>query len=438
MAMLVMAAALTGTHPTARTVRTASPAAAVAQQARELSPKERLEVFDEVWRLVEEKYYDATFNGVDWNAVRERYRPLVESVVSDRDFYVLLNQMVGELHDAHTRVRSPLQRQNRRRNQATGTGVSIGEVEGKPVIYSVTAGSEAERAGIKPGMVVRTIDGQPVAQALAAARRDIGTSSSDRATRLLAYSRIIAGDPDTPLRLGLTRADGTQLEATLDRRTVSAPVRVTARLLPSGVAYIGFNRFQPPAAKQIDEALSRFKNAPGLILDIRSNGGGDGEEGLRIATLFFDHKVPAARIITRTGKPPSALFGLVKMPKEFEVGRTGGQKYSNPVVILVNEATGSAAEFFANTLQENGRALVMGTRSCGCVLGVLNPRELKGGGELTISEIGFITAHGRRLEGTGVIPDKSITETLDDLRHGHDPALEEAEKSLIRGPATGS
>lgn len=395
-----------------------------------LTAQERSDVFEYVWKTIEEKYYDPAFNGTDWQAVRERYRPRLEATAGVEEFYALLSQMTGELRDAHTRVRSPRQNEERKRQQATSAGVRLYEVEGTPVVFSVTVDSEAARAGVAAGMVVRTVDGRDVSEALAGARRDVGASSSERAVRLLSYSRLIAGAPDTPLKLGLTRADGTPFDVTLMRRTINVPAQVTSRLLPSGYAYLKLNRFLPPAARQMKDALQKFKDAPGLILDLRANGGGDGAEGMKLGGYFFNDKVPIARIVTRTGKPPSAFFGLMSLPKEFQAGRKGGQLYANPIVVLINEATGSTSELFASAMQEQGRAAIIGTQSCGCVLGVLKHRELKGGGELDISEIGFVTAKGRTLEGHGVTPDRATVVTLADLQQQHDSTLDEAEKYL--------
>ena len=78
-------------------------------------------------------------------------------------------------------------------------------------------------------------------------------------------------------------------------------------------------------------------------------------------------------------------------------------------------------------MQEQNRASVIGTQSCGCVLGILNHKRLKDGGDLAISEIGFVTAKGRTLEGNGVLPDKPVAVTLADLQSGRDAALREAE-----------
>ena len=97
-----------------------------------LTPKDRADVFDDVWEIVNQKYYDSAFNGVNWRAVRERYRPQVDRVDSDEDFYGLLRRMVGELHDAHTRFSTPEERRERERLQAVSAGLAIFEVESKP------------------------------------------------------------------------------------------------------------------------------------------------------------------------------------------------------------------------------------------------------------------------------------------------------------------
>lgn len=304
------------------------------------------------------------------------------------------------------------------------------EVEGQSVVVRVAPDTEAARAGVEAGMLVRAIDDKPVAQRLTEISQEIGNSSSARAAKVFLYRRLLAGEPDTALKLGLTRQDGTAFDVTLTRRTISTAPKVEARLLTSGVAYIRFNRFHPEATKGVRDALAQYKTAPGLIIDLRNNGWGELDETLSIAGFFFDEKVTLARVLTRSGKPPSVAFGLVKLPLELSVSSKGKQLYAGKVVVLVNEASGSGAELLTTALQENGRAQVVGTQSCGCVLSVMNHRKIKGGGELNISEFGFVTAKNRRIEGEGVVPDKAIALTIADLRRGRDLALEEAEKLL--------
>src|SRR5262249_34323686 len=129
-------------------------------------------------------------------------------------------------------------------------------------------------------------------------------------------------------------------------------------------------------------------------------------------------------------KPFSALGGLFKVGLELYAGKKGRQLYSGPVAILVRGRTASAAEMFSAGMQESGRAQVFGTQTCGCVLGVVKNRRVKGGGVLEISEILWLTPKGRRLEGEGVLPDHAITPSIADLQQKRDAPLEEAEKSL--------
>src|SRR6267378_130265 len=169
-----------------------------SQASRELlSEKDRIGVFEKVWKAVNDKYYDPSFNGVDWNAVHERYRPLIGGVKTDTEFYALLNRLLNELHDPHTVFRTPRTIEANKRQQATSTGIILREVEGLPAVFNVEPNSDAARAGVEPGMIVRTIDGQLVAERLALARKEVGASSPERLTLLRVYARLLAGGADT-------------------------------------------------------------------------------------------------------------------------------------------------------------------------------------------------------------------------------------------------
>jgi len=391
----------------------------------QISAVERTDIFEQVWTTINEKYYDASFNGVDWQAVKKKYSARLGNVSGDKDFYVLLDQMAGELHDSHTRVYSPLQRDERKNRKRAGSGITIKEIEGVPVISSVAPDSEAARLGIKAGMIVRTVNNQPIKQAIAEALSAVGVSSSERATRARVFSKILTGESETILNLELTDADGKTSKFALTRRAFSAKLQVTAQVLASGIAYLKFSGFDESLEKQIEQSLKDFKDAPALILDLRGNGGGDGEFGLRFAGHFFNDKITVAKIVTRSGKPP-----IPEMPMLLEAGTKEAQIFSRPLVILVNEGTASTSELVTNALQEQKRAVVFGTNSCGCVLAFLDYKPLKGGGDLTLSEFGFITPKGKKLEGEGIVPDKIIPLNLKDVRAGRDATLREAEQFL--------
>jgi len=383
-----------------------------------LSPKDRVEVFEEVWETVDERYYDSSFNGVDWRAVRVRYRPLIDSATGDQEFYNLLKRMVGELHDAHTRFHTPEERRERERLQAVSAGLSIYEVEGKPVVIAVETDSDAARAGVQEGMIVLAIDGKPVAERLAEVRSRVAGSSTDRAVRLRIYRMLIDGEPGTTLRMRLARADGSPLDVALTRRIVSDNAVVASRRLPSGIGYIRLTLWKSPIRKQFKRALDQLKDAPGVVIDIRGNPGGEAEEVVKIASYFFNTHTPFGKFSARSGK---AIY--LRTDDDDQI-------YKGPVAILVNEGSGSGSELFAGVMQENGRGVVIGRRSCGCVLGISKFRSMKGKGELAVSEYGYSSPSGKTFEGAGVIPNKTVELKIADLQQHKDSALEEAERSL--------
>jgi len=407
----------------------AAPQAAPAEEAQ----RRRLAVFEFVWSEIRDKYYDPALNGVDWEAVRARYRPLAERAPDEPALHALLSRMAGELRDAHTRVMTPEQALARRRNEGASAGVILYEVEGRPVVFEVRPGSPAAQAGVTPGMTVIAVGGVPVAEALSRAVAEIGPSSSERAALVLAYVRMISGPAGEPLRLDLIDADGARREFTLPRvRRETAP-RFEARRLESGALYVRFERFERPVARLFRAALREHSGAPGLILDLRSNPGGDGREGMRFVAPLLDRETLIVRLSTRTGRSPSALLGLVRLPLELKAGEAGGQLFGGRVAILTNAGTGSTSEVIAAALQERGRARVVGARSCGCALGVLRHRRLATGGTLAISEIGLVTGMGRRIEGEGVAPDVAVDLRIADLRQGRDPVLEAAVREVGGG-----
>jgi carboxyl-terminal processing protease len=399
-------------------------------EPQRLSSKSRQEIFEKVWREIRDHYYDPAYNGVNWNEIHEEYSPLVAATKTDNEFYALMSQMTSELHDAHTRFNSPEQWKNYKRQQRVSAGFSVDDVDGKTVVTSVRPDSSAAHAGIEPGMVVVRVDGRAIEERIAEIEKSRPPSSSERATRMFIYGRVFGGPPDSVIKVGLQRANGSEFEAAVTRQIYSVAPDLMTDVLPSGHGYIRFDGFQPRITKEFKQALERFRNSPGIVIDLRRNGGGDLSVLLPIAGYFFGKRTLFAKDSTRSGKPLSEFAGIFKLPLELYVGKEGEQIYSGPVVILVDARSASSSEVFAAGMQDSQRARIVGTQSCGCVLGIARPREMKGGGVLEMSEVLWFSPKGRKLEGTGVIPDRTVNLTLTDLQKKRDPALVAAAKEL--------
>ncbi len=395
-----------------------------------LSQQDRIDIFERVWRDIRDLYYDPAFHGVNWDHIHEQYLPLIRRAKDDEDFYALLRSMTGELHDAHTRFYSPEQWKRIKLHEHAGLGFTAADVEGKIAITAVEWNSDAYRAGLKPGMIVVSIDGKPVADRIAEAAAKREASSSERADRLLAYRDAFSAPVGAAIKIGLLRADGSEFEATVTARIYQNLPNVESRSLASGEAYIAFDEFSRFSAKAFKRALQAVRDAPGVIVDLRGNGGGELDPMVTIAGYFLNDRTLIAKYSTRTGKPIAWFGGMFKLKLDVEAGQRGDAIYTGPVTLLVGPRTASASEIFAGGMQDIGRVKVIGTQTCGCVLGITKPREMKGGGVLEISESLWMTPKGRKLEGDGITPDKIVAPTIADLREKRDPAIAEAEKSL--------
>jgi carboxyl-terminal processing protease len=397
-----------------------------------LTVAQRERAFDFVWDTIDSRYHDPKFNGVDWRAVGSRYRPLALAAPDDESFWDVLDRMTGELHDAHTRVESPRRVALRKDDEAVSLGFFFEPVEGKLAVTSVNGESDAWWAGLRPGMVLATIDGEPAAKVYARLRADVRHDSTDRATHMQAVRKLVAGDTGTKVSFQFERADGTRLDTVLTRRKLAVRTTEMHRVLPSGYGYIRFSRWSIGLAARAVSAVEELRDTPGLIIDLRNNPGGAVPAVNMMLARFFTQRTELGHTTTRSGAPVALLLGAVQIIELNRVVQGDPNAYKRPVVVLVNGQSASGSELFAGSMQATGRAKVVGQPSCGCLLGFLGYARVPGGADLAYSEVGFVLSNGKRVEGEGVIPDDPVPPTLADLRLGRDRALEEAQALLAR------
>ena len=409
---------------------TVSPVEVVPSGPRPLTAQLRAQAFDFVWTTIHERYHDRTLNGVDWKAVGERYRPIAMSAPDEEAFWDALDRMAGELKDSHTRVESPRRVELRRRDESVTLGFSFVPLEGRLAVTSVHPDSDAWWAGVRAGMALVRVGDEPAEAAYQRVLAEARLTSTERARHMMALRKLLTGDLGTGMRLTFERADGTRIEGNFTRRRVVSRPTAVHRVLPSGYGYIRLTQWTVGVMPAVLEGVEALKDSPGLVIDVRGNPGGSIHAVNALLSRFFEAKTDLGDVTTRTGRPVSILFGtveIIKLKQEVE-GRKDA--YKGPVVILTNAGSGSGSELFAGTMQAVGRATVVGEPSCGCLLGFLGYARIPGGAELAYSEVGFVMANGRKIEGTGVIPDRPVPLNLADLRAGRDRALEEAQSIL--------
>jgi C-terminal processing protease CtpA/Prc len=209
------------------------------------------------------------------------------------------------------------------------------------------------------------------------------------------------------------------------------PVRTDVRELtsPRGrrVGFIGFNVWMTAIDAPVAAGIDRFRDAHGLVIDLRGNPGGLAVMMSGVAGHLVAEPVVLGRMQTRQGALEFRANPRLATPDGRRV-----PPYRGKVAILVDELTGSTSECFAGALQDLGRARLFGRRTMGEALPALTKRLASG--DVLMYVIGnFVTTKGRPLEGEGVIPDETVEKAVTSPSAGRDETLEAALRWLDGG-----
>ena len=384
----------------------------------------RLAVFDDAWETIQDRYYDPKFHGINWQAQRTAFRPVAARASGPHEFYEVLRQMIASLKDAHTRVYSPEEKFDWWNPRYVTIGLTTREVEGVPTVLQVDPTSPAAKTDVRPGDVIVSIDDVPATQYVTQRLSASGLSGNGDA-RYRMIATLFDGPVGTSVKVTWSNRDGKKKSAVLQRYWGQRLLWFNNQR-KGNIAYLRIDAFTQSVALEFAKSLPELlEGAEGIVLDLRSNGGGDAEAMADIASLFLEDGINLGKFADRSG----ASFELQTFSKRmWRIPRLAQIKL--PLVVLTSESTSSAAEILVATLQNKRRARVIGTETCGCVLAIRNRHALPDGGILDVSEFDYRTAAGVRLEGAGVKPDARSPITRADIYSRRDRTLELARDSL--------
>ena len=389
-------------------------------EARAYEPKsETTAVYEEVWRLARDKFYDPKLKGLDWEAMGDKHRFAYAAAKTDAQRSAAINALLAELGASHTHHYTkdetayyelvdifsyPLRRDIPKhfageKVRYAGIGMFTKDIDGKTFVTAVFPDMPAARAGLLAGDEVVSADNRPFAP-IGSFRNKIGEKVT------LKVRREATGD---------VKSITVEPQWIEPGEAFQAALRDSARIIEVNGKRVGYVRVWSYAGNEyqalLEDVLSdgKLKDADALIWDLRDGWGGAHPRYLSV----FNTYGPTLALTGRNG-----TTNLV------------GYRWGKPVAMLVNGGTRSGKEVLAYGFKKNGFGQVIGERTAGALLA--GTAFLLSDGSLLIMAVEDAAVDGERVEGKGVPP--SI-EVPFDVRYaaGKDPQLDKAVAVLADG-----
>jgi carboxyl-terminal processing protease len=312
-------------------------------------------------------------------------RSYVEEVSIEDLVYGAIDGMMASL-DPHSGFMPPdIYREMKvdTRGEFGGVGIEISVRDGVLMIIAPLEDTPASRAGLLAGDQIIKIE-------------DAFTKDME----LMEAVKLMRGEPGSQISITVLReAFDRPQRFTLTREVIKVK-SVKARTLEEGFGYIRLSQFQERTAAELDKALDTLRDEnpdglQGLVLDLRNNPGGLLDQAVEVADRFLADGL----IVYTQGREEDAQM-------EFSASRSGTEP-EYPVVVLINGGSASASEIVAGALRDQGRAVLMGTRSFGKgSVQTIIPLSDDSGLRLTTAR--YYTPNGISIQARGIDPDIEV------------------------------
>jgi len=410
------------------------------------------QAFDKMVDKFKKEYAWTELKKIDWDAKAKEFRPRFEDAEKKNDphaYALALRDFIWSIPDTHVGFDESLITDDFRTDTAGGLGFAMRETDdGKIIANYILAGGPADKAGMKWGAEIISLDGKPVGDVVDAAIPWSSPFSNLIVKRLqqLRYAlrfKLDKGQVEVKIKNPGGSEKSTKLDVVAEYDSFNASsfnaaqsptaLPVEFSVLPSGYGYIKINSFLDNDVLSIqvwERALKYFKdnNIPDVILDMRNNGGGSGWLADQMAAYFFDKETVVGN--TARYDQSSGSFYMDPGDQQSMLPPRPELQFSGPVAVLVGPSCASACEFFSYNMTINNRAAIIGQYPTegagGSVEQFLMPENIST--QITIGRA-VDAQENIHLEGKGVVPTVKVPVTTDTLQkeaNGEDVILDAA------------
>jgi tricorn protease len=375
-------------------------------------PAERRQVFEEAWRVMKNRFYDANMHGVNWAAAKDKYESMLPYIADTEELHNLIMEMIGDMNASHTGIsggsRLPTQGPAEERIATRHPGFEI-----QPDSSGFYKVSYIYRKGPADHDYVKLATGDYI---LAVNGKEI--KSGDNYWELFnilpgrKFEFLVNSKPsaDGAWTIDLEPVSGAAFGNLQYDRWVEDRKEMVAKLTNGEIGYLHIRAMDAPSLAKFQRDLLENQTKKALIIDQRFNGGGGiDQELLAILNQRKAYQVTRGRDSLEVKRPGQTFFG--------------------PMVVLQNERSASDAEMFPDGFRALGLGKLVGVPTSGQVIGT-GSFTLLDGSAIRTPGAGVYTAKGENMENYGVPPDVYVDNTPADFLTGHDRQIEKAIETL--------